>query len=234
MVLHETNIFGLWDSRQFTSTNHKLQLNLNKERLDYSGHFIEKDLDIDKFFQHMQGQQLTGASVVNYLRDNSIASVVGDKNPVSYMNTAEQILNIPDTRMIIIIRDGRDAVCSYVRHAQRCIKNGKPLAHWMRPTVELAQQVWIKNLYSLQSISHLQETGKLLVVRFEDATTKKEAFMRRAQEFLGLEWSPIIDDSRYYAPFGPVRMGTWEDEIPDIMSKVSDEFKYYMEMLKYI
>ena len=234
MVLHEANLFGLWNVRHFNSTAHKLRLNLNKDRLDYSGPFIEKELDIDKFFQHLEHNHLTGAGVINYLREHSTAEVVGDKNPMSYINMAGQILSIPNTKLIVIVRDGRDAICSYVRHAQRCIKNKKPLAHWAKPTPEEAQYVWVSNLKSLQRISHLRETGNLFVVKFEEATTKKDAFMKSVQKFLGLEWHPVIDDDRYYAPFSPVRMGTWKEEIPDIMSRVDDEFKHYMEMFSYI
>ena len=234
MVLHEANIFGLWDKKQFNVGDRKLKLNLNKKRLDYSGPFIEKDLDIDKFFQHLKGRQLTGAQVLKYLRDNSLATVVGDKNPGSYINKAEQILAIPNTKLIVIVRDGRDAVCSYVRSAKKCIKENKPLAHWARKTPEHAQHVWINSLKSLQKIAPLQETGNLLVTRFEDATLRKNDFMKKVQEFLGLEWHPIIDDARYHAPFGPVRLGIWKDEIPDIMSKINGEFEYYMEMFNYI
>ena len=101
----------------------------------------------------------------------------------------------------------------------------------MHSTVEQAQHVW------LNTVRHTRKQVKenALVVKLEDVATHKQAFMRGLHLFLGLEQKDIDDtECPYYEPFGPVRVGIWKEEIPDIMSQVNDEFIYYMKLFDYI
>ena len=228
MIFHESNFFKMWDDRFYGHDDFKLNLNLRKSLPDYSGIMADKGLNFDIFFDTLKKRgPFTGNQVLDYLYNNSSAQVVGDKNPVSYVGAMDMVLSRPNTKLIVILRDGRDAVCSYVRHWHQ--KKNK--AHWMYPNVEQAQHVWLN---TVRQIWTKRDTEGLMVVRLEDVAVHKEAFMKGLQLFLGLEQRVIVDECSYYEPFGPVRVGIWKEEIPEIMSKVNDEFVRYMKLFDYI
>ena len=228
MVFHESNFFKMWDDNVYGANDFKLNLNLRKELPEYSAIMADKDLDFDKFFNSLKKHgPFTGDQVLDYLYNNSSAQVVGDKNPVSYVHDMKTVLSRPNTKLVIILRDGRDAVCSYVRHWHT--KNDK--AHWMKPTVGEAQQVWLNTVRRIWQ----QSEKNIMVVKLEDVAAHKQAFLRGLHLFLGLKQQNINDEKcPHYKPFGPVRVGIWKEEIPDIMTKVNDEFIYYMKLFDYI
>ena len=74
-----------------------------------------------------------------------------------------------------------------------------------------------------------------MIVRLEDVASDKETFIKNLHQFLGIEHKSV-DDTKcpYYEPFGPVRVGIWKKEIPDIMKHVNDEFIHYLKMFDYL
>jgi hypothetical protein len=63
----------------------------------------------------------------------------------------------------------------------------------------------------------------------------KQAFIKDLHAFLGLEYQAVDDTNcPYYEPFQPVRVDIWKEEIPDILSQVSDTFIHYMELFDYL
>ena len=227
MIFHESNFFKMWDDKVYGANDFKLNLNLRKELPEYSGIMADKGLDFDKFFETLKKNgPFTGDQVLDYLYNNTSATVVGDKNPVSYVNDMNTVLSRPNSKLVAIVRDGRDAIASYVRHWH----TKKDKAHWMKPTVEQAQHVWLNTVRRIWG----QTTESILVVSLEKVAAHKKAFMRGLQLYLGLEERNIKDECPHYEPFGPVRVGIWKEEIPDVMSKVNDEFIHYMKLFDYI
>ena len=74
-----------------------------------------------------------------------------------------------------------------------------------------------------------------MIVRLEDVAANKENFIKNLHKFLDIEYMKI-DDTKcpYYMPFGPVRIGIWKKEFPDMMSQLSDEFIYHLKIFDYL
>jgi hypothetical protein len=186
--------------------------------------FEHKNLDMEEFVKQSKKRGLRGLEFLDFMREFAPGvSVAGDKECDVYIQTMEHILSLPDTKMIIIYRDGRDSIASYRRYYD---DGHRP--HWAKSTVKEAEPIWLLPMKKVMFYK-TRDVDNLMLVRYEELTADPISYMPKIQEFLGLE--PLIFEGIDF--YKPVRVGTWKEEYPDMMDELSDEFKNFLIGLGY-
>ena len=126
------------------------------------------------------------------------------------------------------MRDGRDVISSQIRLYRGPGKS----APWTKSTVEEVQQCrsnWAGAAKLIDKYLNLYPDHTMLG-KYEDLLDNLDSGICKIQEFLGLNIS-VLDDGGWYRP---VHRGAWKQEHPDMMSKLSVEFKKWLERFEYI
>jgi hypothetical protein len=104
----------------------------------------------------------------------------GDKTP-GYLRDMPRIQRVlPEARFIHIVRDGRDVALSVLK------------MNWGPATVTEAAELWVERITKARTLE--PKTNHYIEQRFEDLLTETEATLRRACEFIDLEFDPVMLD----------------------------------------
>ena len=127
--------------------------------------------------------------------DQHGAQRVVEKTPAHLVHTPRILRWFPDARVVLVVRDGRDAVMSMMNASFTHDDLRRHCANWRRMAIVGERLV-------------RRHPDHLLQVRFEDLVRDPGAVMRRVDRFLGLEFEPRqLDDA---LAGGPVP--GWEQE----------------------
>jgi hypothetical protein len=192
---------------------------------------VEKNIDPRIFLERLTKERPIGRDIFKILEDMAVGefSVIGDKAPLTYLAKTNILINtIPNFKIIFTMRDGRDVISSQIRNYKGVGKS----ADWAQPTIEQAQSFrynWVGSAKLIDKYLDLYPNHTTLV-KYEDLLNDLENGIYKIQEFLGLEIS-TLDDGGWYKP---VHRGVWEQEHSEMMTKLSDEFKKWLERFEYI
>lgn len=100
----------------------------------------------------------------------------------------EDYLQLPDIKIIAIIRDGNDVISSIIRRSEKDFKGAS--YRWCRA---------IEIVYELKT----RYDDKVMIVSFEDLVVHPEANMKRAASFLGLDFEEEMVEGYKYNPYYP-------------------------------
>lgn len=115
----------------------------------------------------------------------------GDKMPLPIPAAHARAL-IPGTKLIALIRDPRDYVCSAMSYSQ--IPHISANYPSMRTTIERFCAHW------MLCASGIQELG-LKAIRYEDMIAMPSIALKQATETLGIGWTPELDIALTTTPF---------------------------------
>ena len=160
-------------------------------------------------------------------------AVYGDKMPYAYLSNIHRITqNYPEARFLITLRDGRAVVASQLRHYNHSIENDRTPPKWSKPTVDEAQYLWLR---SANLWLHLRKNPPVpcLEVRYESAVHDRESLARSICDFVGIEYREA-DFKEFFANYQAENTDTWREELPEMESQLSDEFKHALRQLDYL
>ncbi len=158
--------------------------------------------------------------------------VYGDKMPYKYLETMPEVVeNFPDVKFLIVLRDGRDVVTSQIRRYEVAIENNIIPAHWMQPTVQEAEYLWLRSVTTWLKLRS-DPQAPCLEVRYEQATESPETLAREICDFVGINYREE-DFRRFLKQYRPVHIDTWRNEINGIESQLSSEFLDALDQLGY-
>ena len=159
-------------------------------------------------------------------------AVYGDKMPLRYLQVMEEIAQrFPRTRILLTMRDGRAVVASQLRHYHNAVERGITPEHWMQPTVEEAEYLWLA-FARIWLRLRASPPAPCLEVRYEQATQSPEALARNICEFVGLDYCRD-EFAEFLDGYRPTHVDTWRRELPDIEAHLSDEFCEALRQLGY-
>jgi len=104
----------------------------------------------------------------------------GDKDPGNMLRLASVLRWFPDSRIVHIVRDGRDACMSLLKQEF----GGDDL---LRCAEQWREQVWW-----VRQIGGILGVDRYFELRYEDLVEDPERALRPLSAFLGLDWSPAM------------------------------------------
>ena len=149
------------------------------------------------------------------LKNGKVSDVFGDKNNFYIESLGRLTDTFPLSKLIFVVRDGRDVACSYLELNQREISSVyKPR---LASSISDIAEEWQRNA---EAAKHHLEEGALLV-RYEDLIMNPEEELSRVCEYLGLQFSASMLD--YYKsndePFEFMQWKAKTKEKPDPENK---------------
>lgn len=136
--------------------------------------------------------QRESRSQVEFIEKFQAAVLAQEKKPLWLEKTPQNVLrfsfirrHFPKARLIHVVRDGRDAVCSL--RQQSWVK-----ARCRRDPVEelrLCAAYWARRVVAGRRFA---AQPRYFELRYEDLVQDPEGVLRRVLEFLGLEWSEAL------------------------------------------
>lgn len=131
----------------------------------------------------------------DYARKNGKARW-GDKTPRNIRFTQRLLNQFPNSRLIHIIRDGRDVACSLRNHPKEVIRHGKVVPNNVNLPIWFCARRWIDDTgLGLMFRGH----PRVLEVRYEQLVLEPEAELRRICEFLGETYEAVMLDASQVA-----------------------------------
>jgi hypothetical protein len=185
-----------------------------------------KGVDIEEFIKAARKINPTGKEFLHLLSEwgGPDVQVVGDKDPVSYLHLIDSIIAQPNTKMIILVRDARDVVASYVRHSK---DKNKPW--WATTDLVQAQRTWVDSMRIIWNRTKGQDSDKILLAKYEEVAADPNKFLNDVHNFIGIE-PHIVPDADY---FTLVRSNIWQEEVPTLMDVATPDFKKYLKLFGY-
>ena len=149
--------------------------------------------------------------------------VYGDKMPWRYLADMHEIADrYPEAKFLVTLRDGRDVVVSQLRHHASCLKNGLTPEHWMQPTVEKAEYLWLRSARAWLELGS-EPPAPCLELRYEQAAQSPEIVAKNICDFVGTAYREE-DFGEFFEQYRPVRIDASREEIDDIEGQLSAEF----------
>ncbi len=124
------------------------------------------------------------------LKQNKDSLIYGDKNNY-YINHISELLDIfPSSKLVFIIRDGRDVAVSYKKINESVINS---LYKPMLPTnIQDMAKEWIKNAESLKYYVNSDTECHSIFIKYEDLIENPKNTITKVLNFLGLKYEEQI------------------------------------------
>lgn len=138
------------------------------------------DVDINEMFTEIKTKNYI--NIVNYVcgkiakKTSATAVSWGDKTPDYTLNLDELLKIFPDSKIIYLIRDGRDVAMSLLKQ------------HWGQKNIYKCAVYWKKCVASKTRLKELKRKGKVLEVKYEELLKKPELIMSQVYKFLEQEY----------------------------------------------
>jgi hypothetical protein len=108
-----------------------------------------------------------------------------EKTPDNALYLGEILELLPRARVIHVLRDTRDVVCSLIAREAW-------MGDWAPTTAKDAAQRWVRHVTAVRDAMPAIPAGQFHEVRYETLTKAPVEEMRKTAEFLGLDW-PLAD-----------------------------------------
>jgi tetratricopeptide (TPR) repeat protein len=149
-----------------------------------------------------------------------------DKNPTLTVVLPGLLRLLPETRLVIALRDPRDVVVS-------CFMQYLPLnansVYFL--TLERAAQRYANDLGLWRKLKE-KIASPWLEIRYEDTVSDLEKEARRALEFLGLGWEPGVLQYREHLKQKAVASPTYEAVSQPLYTRAIGRWKHYQKFLE--
>jgi hypothetical protein len=112
-----------------------------------------------------------------------------DKTPRNVQALPYILEHFPRARLVHMLRDGRDVICSLRTHPRHRVVDGKiiPLHTWN--PIEQCTSRWVQDV---RLGLHHRGDPRYFEIRYEDLVQSPEATLRPLFEFLELPWEPAV------------------------------------------
>ena len=108
-----------------------------------------------------------------------------DKTPDHAFYLPEIAQMLPKSKIIHILRDGRDVVASMI-NASKSSGWGK---HWAPSDPRKAARMWVKHVEAVRKAEKLLSKEQFIEVRYEELLSSTPQILKTVMEFIGLKWS---------------------------------------------
>ena len=190
--------FALWFAKQYQNSNNYNENTYKDyvEELFGAKKFETWNLNKEKVLKLlMERKPLFYSELVKLVykayanKQNKKSTIFGDKNNY-YIEQVEDLVKVfPETKLVFIIRDGRDVAVSYKQLNEGNISSlYKPKLN--KCIKEIAKE-WTKNADTLRKFVKEQKVPTLFV-RYEDLLSSPQKTISRVLDFLGVEYEPQI------------------------------------------
>jgi hypothetical protein len=221
LVTNEANTYFNWKNPIGSFLSDLLS---NPQGVTY-GLLKSNDISPEELAELAAERNMSGEQFYELLKERSRKPIVGDKVPVGYLIKLNELSKaFPQAKFLITLRDGRDVVASQIRH----FRNSAVRQHWHRADIEQAQGMWLGLTKILLNQVLLVAPDRFFILRYEYLVDETDDALAALSEFLGLD-DPIKNRNI----FKSVHTGVWKKEHPDMMTRLSAEFKTYLTLLGY-
>ena len=138
------------------------------------------------------------------------AQLVGDKYP-RYIFSIDRLVRIPGLKRVIIYRDARDVVSSYLRMARTVWRNDRFILE-NRPTARKTAHAWVKAISLME-----QHAGQLHAIRYETFVESPRQELDRLAAYLDVAPEGFKARRVVATKIGGHRTGLTPDEIADVL-----------------
>lgn len=226
LVTNEIGLYDNWDNKNKWKNSLKRGTWMNFIANDMI--FERKGFDLETFRQATIDGKMSGRDQCEWFLSHDSVDIIGDKVPIGYINQMRMLANkFPNAKFLIVIRDGRDVVASQIRAYHKWPPgNPEHAPHWMKETVEEAQNLWLRINVNTLNNSLAVPSRRFMSFRYEDFFKDPNGLCAQLSEFVGAK----IEHKSY---FKATRIHKWKEEHPDMMDKLSNEFKNMLIGLGY-
>lgn len=140
--------------------------------------------------------------------------VVGDKYP-RYVFRLDKLSAIPDLKRVMIYRDGRDVVSSFLYKIRTAWKDLR-VAQTENTATRIAER-WVE---SVENIERYRES--LLVIRYEEFVRNPSPTILSLGDYLGVEPAGFSFKRVHDNSIGKFRSGLTSEELRDVMAVAGD------------
>lgn len=163
------------------------------------------ELDIDAFYESLSEYEypaIVDALCRAHTQRRGLLSW-GDKTPHYVLEL--RLINrlFPRSRIIYIVRDGRDTALSLIRRP------------WGPANIVACAQLWKRHNEVGGDVERLTAGGMLYVIKYEELLSSPDSEMKKVLHYLGLEDSGIVSDD-IFQKINKNNYGKWKQELsPD-------------------
>jgi len=158
--------------------------------------------------------------------------IYGDKMPFKYLDSMHEVVeNFPGVKFLVTVRDGRDVVASQIRQYNNAVKNGNIPSHWMKPSVEEAEYLWLRSARAWLKLRS-NPPAPCLELRYEQAARSPVTLPKKICGFVGIAYREK-DFRKFIEQYRPVNIDTWRDELENIEERLSGDFLDALGQLGY-
>jgi hypothetical protein len=122
------------------------------------------------------------------LKQGKPSAMIGDKNNFYIERVEELHTAFPNSRFVLIVRDGRDVLCSYRELSQE--RRLSKYAPRLPRAAERVARDWARN--NAKAVSLIEDKG--LVVRYEDLVTEPKRVLTKIGDFLSVGYESSMLD----------------------------------------
>lgn len=217
-ITRELRVFRCWYNSIGPKTlNYKLHPGRGPARV-----FSQHKLDCKQF----RNTRAAGKDIAKFVLDNSKILYFGDKLPRYHLYGFEKLAKrFPNMKFIFCLRDGRAVIASQMR----LYRGGRSIANFIAKSIPSAEPLWLRCCRYLREALNSKYADRILVVRYEDAVNNLDKLIYDISDFLNLPTPLNIEGHDYY----PVHLDAWKEELPNMMDRLSPEFKQHLREFGY-
>jgi hypothetical protein len=234
--------FAIWYATELTRLHHHLRVDATMDPLALSHQSTRDQLELAQDEQHqanlaaMDDMRFALRRLQLAFNEQSGKRLLLEKTPTAVVEIQHLDVLLPDARVIHIMRDPRDIAASTVAWMQR---TGWPdwLGELDEDPVRATALQW-KEMVG-QGLSGAARIGaeRVITVRHEDVIADARREVERLLGFLGLSWSPRLDDflrTGHGAGLDKETVGRWRERLtPEQVDTVVQEVGPMMDELGY-
>ncbi len=173
----ESNVFSSFIGPELRMWNEQLQrIREGKARTGLPSYFSEEEF-MPIISEHMMKLL---SPMLSQLKEDQIFL---EKSPDHAFFLPEIAQMLPESKIIHILRDGRDVVASLLNASQSWAQ------HWAPSDSRKAARMWVKHVKAVRDGSRKLTKDQFLEVRYEDLLMSTPQVLRRTTGFLNLAWS---------------------------------------------
>lgn len=131
--------------------------------------------------------ELTSLVILQYAHhQNKKPTVLGDKNNyyISHLNLLNKLY--PSAKYIVIVRDSRDVVCSYLKVNE--LKSNSPYKPNFPNDIEAISEEWKINNERILEFTRSLNNSNFLFIKYEDLIGNPECILKKCVNFLDLQF----------------------------------------------
>lgn len=226
-ITNELGTYDDWDNKNkwanYINSKHWMNFVANESIFESHG------LDLYSFRETVIKNKLSAQDIFRWLTTHVDVKLFGDKCPITYLRNMQRLLKkFPNSKFIIVVRDGRDVIASQIRGFHKWPPgNPNHAAHWMKATVQEAVPLWRDMALLTKQAVEFVPKDRLFVFRYEDAVMDSSSFCEKISYFLGVD----IEDKNAY--FKPVNLNMWKETHSNMESILDDDFKAMLSYFNY-